>query len=114
MLPLPGVVIMDKKGGFPMVSNRRLLIVSILLLAIGISLNIILTRFGHFTGSDASMISIPISSKQGYFTSGLVLLAMIGTGLILLVVSLKKKRTAAFVISLAAVILLPPMILSIL
>lgn len=88
--------------------------ISILLLAIGISLNVILTRVGHFAGSDASMISIPLSSEQGYFTAGLVLLAMIVTGLVLLVISLKEKRTAAFVISLAAVILLPPMIHSML
>jgi type IV secretory pathway VirB2 component (pilin) len=105
---------MGKKGGLLMVSNRRLLIISILLLSIGISLNITLTQLGHFGGSTASMISIPISSEQGYFASGLALLAVMVTGLILLVASLKKKQTAAFVISLAAVILLPPIIHSIL
>lgn len=97
-----------------MISNRRLLAVSVVLLATGISLNILLTRLGYFAGSDASMISVPISSEQGYFASGLALVTLIVTGIILLVTSLKKKRTAAFVISLAVVILLPPIIQSVL
>ncbi|EMR07105.1 hypothetical protein C772_00750 [Bhargavaea cecembensis DSE10] len=97
-----------------MISNQHLLTAAILILAIGIGLNITLNQLGHFEGSNASMISIPISSKQGYFASGLALLAMMVTGMILLLVSLKQKRTAALAISLAAVILIPPIIQSIL
>ncbi|MFC7366209.1 MULTISPECIES: hypothetical protein [Bhargavaea] len=95
-----------------MISNRRLFMTSFLLLVAGISLNIILTRLGHFAGSNSSMVSIPLSSEQGYFASGLVLLAMTVTGLILLIVSLKQNRTVAFVVSIAAVILIPPLIQS--
>ena len=92
-------------------NHRRFPTIAILLLLSGITLNVILTRLGYFDGATGSILSVPIWSEEGYFATGLILLAVMAAGLLLLLFSLKQGKSGVFIISLAATVILPPLIL---
>ena len=87
--------------------KKKMLILSILLIAGGVLGNILFDRLGYFPNADFRIMSIPIAAGAHYFNLGLVLLAMSIVGLVLLPWFLEKKQFSKTVLSLVLIIWLP-------
>lgn len=87
--------------------KKKMLTLSILLIAGGVLGNILFDRLGYFPNADFQILSIPIAAGAHYFNLGLVLLAMTIVGLVLLPWFLEKKQFSKTVLSLVLIIWLP-------
>ncbi|WP_214851539.1 hypothetical protein [Exiguobacterium sp. s193] len=87
--------------------KKKMLILSILLIAGGVLGNILFDRLGYFPNADFRILSIPLAAGAHYFNLGLVLLAMTIVGLVLLPWFLEKKQFSKTVLSLVLIIWLP-------
>lgn len=87
--------------------KKKMLTLSILLIAGGVLGNILFDRLGYFPNADFRIMSIPIAAGAHYFNLGLVLLAMTIVGLVLLPWFLEKKQFSKTVLSLVLIIWLP-------
>ncbi|WP_214801362.1 MULTISPECIES: hypothetical protein [unclassified Exiguobacterium] len=90
--------------------KKKMLTLSILLIAGGVLGNILFDRLGYFPNADFQILSIPIAAGAHYFNLGLVLLAMTIVGLVLLPWFLEKKQFSKTVLSLVLIIWLPEVV----
>lgn len=87
--------------------QKKMLMLSILLMIGGVFGNILFTRLGYFPNADFWIMSIPLAAGAHYFNLGLVLLAMTMIGLILLPLSVKERQFSKTVLSLVLITQLP-------
>lgn len=93
-----------------MIKNKTILFVSLCLIAIGLTGNLILDATGFFSNPSTYVISIPIASNEGYFLEGLLVLAITLLGLFVLPFTLNRNKTLISAMFLSVVILIPQLV----
>lgn len=97
-----------------MIKNKKYFVFSLSLLVFCIIVNVILTKYDFFKNSTGTILSIPIWSNNEYFFIGISLLIIEILALVLLFISLNKKRFASILIAIIMTIILPKIVFTIL
>lgn len=96
------------KGGSALIKNKKLFLISIVLIVISMALNFPFPHENPLGDTATTILNTPINSADGFYYAGVFILLLLVLGMVLLHRSLEKYHLRSFFAVIIIVSLLPP------